>query len=97
MLQPWICHLFTIRSQGMGLMAVISRLGGASATWVAQYLAHIHKYLPFNVMGGLALISAIFCLKLPETSGLPTAEAFSPVMYHYYHMDIINGCIVIIT
>ena len=54
----------------MGLMSVISRIGAASAPWVAQYLSYSNKYLPFIVMGSLSLVSAGLCLKLRETNGM---------------------------
>ena len=55
-------------------MVVVSRLGAASAPWVAQYLMEVHDVLPFTVMGGLGLIAGILCFKLRETNGQPTAE-----------------------
>jgi len=58
----------------MGLLTVVSRLGAASAPWVAQYLADVHEILPFTVMGGLAVIAAVVMFKLRETNGVPTAE-----------------------
>ena len=54
----------------MGLMSVISRIGAASAPWVAQYLSYSNKYLPFIVMGSLSLVSAGLCFKLRETNGM---------------------------
>ncbi|XP_066920689.1 organic cation transporter protein-like [Clytia hemisphaerica] len=72
----WSVELFPtiIRTQGMGLMIVVSRLGAASAPWVAQYLNEVHDVLPFTVMGGLGVIASIVCFKLKETNGIPTAE-----------------------
>lgn len=58
----------------MGLMSVISRIGAASAPWVAQYLSYSNKYLPFIVMGSLSLVSAGLCFKLRETNGMAMAE-----------------------
>ena len=55
-------------------MSVVSRIGGASAPWVAQYLGKFNKYLPFLVMGSLSLVSAALCYKLKETTGLAMAE-----------------------
>ena len=58
----------------MGLMIVVSRLGAASAPWIAQYLMAVHEVLPFTVMGGMGVIAGILCFKLRETNGQPTAE-----------------------
>ena len=54
----------------MGLMSVVSRIGAASAPWVAQYLSYSSKYLPFIVMGSLSIVSAGLCIKLKETNGM---------------------------
>uniref|UniRef100_A0A7M5WS77 Major facilitator superfamily (MFS) profile domain-containing protein n=2 Tax=Clytia hemisphaerica TaxID=252671 RepID=A0A7M5WS77_9CNID len=72
----WSVELYptVIRSQGMGLMNVVSRIGGAYAPWVAQYVGNFNKYLPFLVMGSLSLISAALCYKLNETTGMALAE-----------------------
>lgn len=72
----WSVELYptTVRSQGMGLLSVVSRIGAATAPWIAQWLGHINKMLPFGVMGTLTLISAGLCWELKETRGLATAE-----------------------
>lgn len=75
----WSVELYptVIRTKGMGLMVVVSRLGAASAPWVAQYLMDVHEILPFTVMGGLTIISAFLCFKLKETKDAPTAETLA--------------------
>ena len=55
-------------------MSVVSRIGAASAPWVAQYLSYSSKYLPFIVMGSLSIVSAGLCIKLKETNGTAMAE-----------------------
>lgn len=72
----WSVELYptVIRSQGLGVMSVTSRLGAASAPWVAQYLSFSSEYLPFLVMGSLSLICAALSIKLKETAGMPMAE-----------------------
>ena len=60
----------------MGLLQVISRIGAASAPWVAQFLRHADEKLPFILMGALTLIAALLCFKLDETKGKETAEVF---------------------
>jgi len=66
-----------VRSQGMGLLQVISRIGAASAPWVAQFLRHVDERLPFILMGGLTILAGFLCFKLNETNGKETAEVFS--------------------
>eukprot|EP00794_Sanderia_malayensis_P019276 gene19276-21202_t len=61
-------------SQGMGLLQVVSRVGAATAPWIAQWLKHYHASVPFAVMGSLTLIATILSLFLKETKGLATAE-----------------------
>ncbi|XP_002158070.2 organic cation transporter protein [Hydra vulgaris] len=67
-------HPTVIRVQGMGLLSVTSRCGGASAPWISQFLAHFHKMLPFGIMGSLSLVSAFMCCILKETRGLASPE-----------------------
>ena len=73
-------------------MIVVSRLGAASAPWVAQYLNEVHEVLPFTVMGGLGVIASIICFKLKETNGVPTAETMDGAENNgkcYKHCDTI--------
>ena len=58
----------------MGLLQFISRIGAASAPWVAQFLRHVDERLPFALMGGLTIIASFLCFKLKETNGKETAE-----------------------
>jgi len=78
----WSVELYPtiVRSQGMGLLSVVSRLGGASAPWVAQFLGHVHVALPFGVMGGLTLASAITLCGLKETMGVATSETLDDAL-----------------
>ena len=55
-------------------MMLSSGIGAAAAPWIAQWLSHFHISLPFAMMGGLAVISALLCLMLKETKGLETTE-----------------------
>jgi len=63
-----------VRSQGMGVFQITSRLGAASAPWVAQWLTHFHGPLPFLLMGGLAISAAVVSFALSETKDVETAE-----------------------
>eukprot|EP00795_Rhopilema_esculentum_P015781 gene15781-7079_t len=67
-------HPTVVRSQGMGVLQITSRLGAASAPWVAQWLRHFHTSLPFILMGGLTATAAFLCFILKETKGMQTAE-----------------------
>eukprot|EP00795_Rhopilema_esculentum_P001124 gene1124-15466_t len=66
-----------VRSQGMGLLQVISRIGAATAPWVAQWLRLYGDYLPFLLMGGLTMVATFLCFTLKETKGKETAEVFT--------------------
>jgi len=67
-------HPTVIRSQGMGLLQISSRIGAASAPWVAKGLKPVHPYAPFLVMGVSSSIATILMLVLQETKGTKTAE-----------------------
>ncbi len=60
----------------MGYLQTAARIGGTLAPWVGTWLVGVHPALPFSLMGGLAVISAISLIKLPETASKPTAETF---------------------
>eukprot|EP00794_Sanderia_malayensis_P018702 gene18702-20590_t len=72
----WSVEIYptVVRSQGMGLLQITSRLGAAGAPWVAKYLKVYSEILPFTVMGGITLLSTFTLLYLPETKGVSTAE-----------------------
>lgn len=38
----------------------------------------INRYLPFGIMGGLSIVTAVLCLTLPETRNVPTMEDLHP-------------------
>jgi len=38
----------------------------------------VNRYLPFGIMGGLSLVTAIVCMTLPETRNEPTIEDLHP-------------------
>ena len=72
----WSVELYPtdVRAQGMGFLQIASRIGAASAPWIAKGLKTLHESVPFIVMGVAALISAFLTLCLPETKDLETAE-----------------------
>ena len=70
------------RSQGMGLLQISSRIGAASAPWVAKGLKTVHRYAPFLVMGVSSVLASIFMLLLPETKGRKTAEVIEDKSEH---------------
>lgn len=63
-----------VRSQALGLLSVISRLGAATSPWIAKGLRSMHGSLPFYTMGALSIVAALQCLPLRETKDKPTAE-----------------------
>ena len=77
----------------MGLLQISSRIGAASAPWVAKGLKRVHKYAPFLVMGISSFIAAFCMMLLPETKGTKTAEvienenASSKEMTAEYHNE----------
>ena len=55
-------------------MQLASRIGAASAPWVAKGLKRVHKFAPFLVMGISSSIAGVCMLILRETRGRKTAE-----------------------
>lgn len=63
----------TIRIVAMGTSTASARLS-AFASAYAPLLFSYSRYLPFGIMGGLALSAAVVCVTLPETHNQPTME-----------------------
>ena len=61
----------------MGWLQITSRIGSASASWVAKGLKAVHHVTPFIVMGSLAVIGSVLSLLLPETKGKPMKDVFN--------------------
>ena len=72
----WSLEIYptTIRANGMGFLQVASRVGAASAPWIAKGLLSLNRAAPFIVMGASALIATILLVFLPETRDRPTLE-----------------------
>ncbi|XP_065065328.1 solute carrier family 22 member 15-like [Rhopilema esculentum] len=75
-LYTWAVEIYptVIRSQGLGLLQIASRIGSAGAPWIASGLRPVHASLPFIVMGGSSLIAVAMLFYLPETKGVNIAE-----------------------
>ena len=67
-------HSTNIRSEGMGFMQITSRLGAASAPWIAKGVKTTHESLPFIIMGSLGIAGSVACFFLPETKGQEIQE-----------------------
>ena len=65
----WSVEIFPTSSRGvgMGFLQITSRIGAASAPWVAKGLKALHKTVPFLFMGTITFASACSLLILPET------------------------------
>ncbi|XP_071762815.2 organic cation/carnitine transporter 2-like [Centroberyx gerrardi] len=62
-----------IRNTATGTCAMFSRLGSAIASYFIQ-LSVYYKYLPYIILGTLAVLSALATVFLPETFGRPLPE-----------------------
>ena len=51
----------------MAFCIICSRVGGMLSPWVSKWLRKYSFRIPFALMGGLAVISAILLQTLPET------------------------------
>ncbi|XP_057314092.1 solute carrier family 22 member 3-like [Hydractinia symbiolongicarpus] len=72
----WSVEIYptAVRAEGMGFLQVTSRIGAASAPWVAKGLRSLHKSVPFAFMGIATLLAVAGLLVLPETRGVVTSE-----------------------
>ena len=72
----WAVELYptTIRANAMGYLQVTSRIGAASAPWVATGLLSVHTAAPYLVMSGASFLASFVLLYIPETSGKPILE-----------------------
>lgn len=57
----------TLRSNAMGYLQVTSRIGAASAPWVAKSLLPVHASAPYLVMGVSALVASFSMFSIPKT------------------------------
>ena len=73
----WGAELYptTIRATATSFMQAASPLGGSTAPWIINYLKDVHDSAPYATMGGIALLSAISMLRLPETKGKSIDES----------------------
>ena len=78
----WSTELYptTIRATATSIMQCMAPLGGFAAPWISSYLKDLHPSAPFATFGGVALLSALLLLRLPETKDQPTAELTSDLM-----------------
>ncbi|XP_078344443.1 solute carrier family 22 member 15-like [Oculina patagonica] len=67
----------TLRNVGMGTSTAIARVSAFVSAYFPLLLT-VNRLLPFGIMGGLALASAIVCMTLPETHNEPTMEDLYP-------------------
>ncbi|XP_074528687.1 solute carrier family 22 member 4-like [Halichoeres trimaculatus] len=65
-----------IRNTAMGCCSMAARIGTIISPFVI-YLGRYYKYLPYIIMGGVAVMGAILCLLLPETFKKPLPESVS--------------------
>lgn len=72
----WSVELFPVhvRAEGMGLMQIASKFGGAIAPFISDSLLRVDEMLPYLVMGVSGLVSTLAQLKLPETKLKCTAS-----------------------
>lgn len=66
----------TMRNVGMGTSTASARVSALASAY-APLLLTVHRFLPYGLMAGLAVASAIVCMTLPETYNQPTLENLS--------------------
>lgn len=74
----WTFEIYptVVRSQGMNICQMFSRLGSTAAPFLTSVLSDIDPKLPFFIMSGLAVLGAVSTVFLPETIRQPTREVY---------------------
>ena len=72
----WTVEIFPvdIRSGGIGFMQISSRIGSASAPWVAKCLKMVGRNAPFAAMGVVSFIGFGIGVYLPETKSITNKD-----------------------
>ncbi|XP_030649714.1 solute carrier family 22 member 5-like [Chanos chanos] len=65
-----------IRNMAMGTCSMAARIGTIISPFII-YLGNLYKYLPYLLIGGLAVFSGLLCFLLPETFGRDLPETMS--------------------
>ena len=80
-LYVWAVELYptNIRASGNGFLQVTSRMGAASAPWVAKGLLTLHMSAPFIVMATVSFLATGVLFLLPETKDVPTLETIEDI------------------
>ena len=78
----WTFEIFptVIRSQGTSFCEVFTRIGSTAAPFLTTILQDVSPKLPFFLMGGFAVVGAVFALFLPETINKPTREHYKDML-----------------
>ena len=85
----YLCFMYTaelfpttIRNTAVGSCSAVGRVGGVLAPWVGKFLpnqGYYPQYVTLCVFGGLAVVSGLCALQLPETVGQPLPANFEDV------------------
>ncbi|CDQ73792.1 unnamed protein product [Oncorhynchus mykiss] len=73
-----------VRNMAMGTCAMAARIGTIISPFII-YLGNYYKYLPYILIGSLAILGGLFCFILPESYGKVLPETI-------LQMQHIKGC-----
>lgn len=78
----WSFEIFptVLRSQGMNVCQISTRVGGAMSPFVVDLLKNITLVLPFLVMAGAGIGAAMLGLLLPETLNKPIRQTYENML-----------------
>ncbi|KAG5267742.1 hypothetical protein AALO_G00225200 [Alosa alosa] len=65
-----------LRNTGMGICSTAARIASILSSFII-YLGKIYKFLPYIIMGSLAIFGGLLCLLLPETYGKALPETIT--------------------
>lgn len=66
-----------VRTKGMGIAVVSSRLGSMLSPYITDYIGPIVPWMPSIIFGGAALVAGVSTMFLPETQGKPLPDTIT--------------------
>lgn len=78
----WSFEIFPtiLRSQGMNLCQISTRVGAATAPFITDILTNVTFWLPFVIMAGTGIGSALLSFVLPETRNKPIRQTYEDML-----------------
>uniref|UniRef100_A0A4W5N221 Solute carrier family 22 member 4 n=1 Tax=Hucho hucho TaxID=62062 RepID=A0A4W5N221_9TELE len=72
-----------VRNMAMGTCSMAARIGNIISPFII-YLGNYYKYLPYILIGSLAVLSSLLCFVLPESFGKVLPETIPQMQKHIF-------------